>query len=166
MKIILISGKAGSGKSSLANILKEKLDKCVVTNYSKYIKLFAIEMLNWDGSDENKPRSFLQEMGDTLRSINKNFLTDRMLQDISVYSKYYDYVIISDVRLVNELEYFNDKFDTYSIRINNNDNRKKLDNNQSHHITEVELDNYNKFDLVIDDEEINNNIDKIGEGLK
>ena len=34
-----------------------------------------MEMLDWDGSDENKPRSFLQEMGDTLRSINKNFLT-------------------------------------------------------------------------------------------
>ena len=106
MKIILISGKAGSGKSSLANILKEKLDKCVVTNYSKYIKLFAIEMLNWDGSDENKPRSFLQEMGDTLRSINKNFLTDRMLQDISVYSKYYDYVVISvlDCMIVEKIE--------------------------------------------------------------
>ena len=166
MKIILISGKAGSGKSSLANILKEKLDKCVVTNYSKYIKLFALEMTDWDGTDLNKPRTFLQEMGDTLRSIDINFMTDRLYQDIKVYEKFYDYVVICDVRLKNELEYFNDKYETYSIRINNNDNRKSLESNQSHHITETELDNYDKFDLIIDDNDINNNIDNIVEGLK
>ena len=165
MKIILISGKAGSGKTSLAEEIKKQLPKTVVTNFSKYIKLFAMEMTDWDGNDINKPRTFLQEMGDTLRSININYLTDRLYNDMKVYEKYYDYVIISDVRLINEIEYFKDKeYPVVTIRIVNNDNRRHLDNDQMSHCTEIELDNYDKFDLVIEDNNIN--INEVVEGLK
>lgn len=168
MKIILISGKAGSGKTSLAKRINELLPKTVITSFSKYIKLFALEMTNWEGNDSDKPREFLQNMGDTLRSIDHNFMCNRLMEDMKVYEMYYDYVIISDVRLVNELEYFtkNNLYETYSIRINNNDNRRNLNNSEMNHITETDLDNYNKFNLIIDDNDIDNNIDKIVEGLK
>lgn len=168
MKIILISGKAGSGKTSLAKRISELLPKTVITSFSKYIKLFALEMTDWKGNDSDKPREFLQNMGDTLRSIDHNFMCNRLMEDMKVYEIYYDYVIISDVRLVNELEYFtkNNLYETYSIRINNNDNRRNLNNSEMNHITETDLDNYNKFNLIIDDNDIDNNIDKIVEGLK
>ncbi len=168
MKIILISGKAGSGKTSLAKRISELLPKTVITSFSKYIKLFALEMTDWKGNDSDKPREFLQNMGDTLRSIDHNFMCNRLMEDMKVYEMYYDYVIISDVRLVNELEYFtkNNLYETYSIRINNNDNRRNLNNSEMNHITETDLDNYNKFNLIIDDNDIDNNIDKIVEGLK
>ncbi len=168
MKIILISGKAGSGKTSLAKRISELLPKTVITSFSKYIKLFALEMTDWKGNDSDKPREFLQNMGDTLRSIDHNFMCNRLMEDMKVYEMYYDYVIISDVRLVNELEYFtkNNLYETYSIRINSNDNRRNLNNSEMNHITETDLDNYNKFNLIIDDNDIDNNIDKIVEGLK
>lgn len=168
MKIILISGKAGSGKTSLAKRISELLPKTVITSFSKYIKLFALEMTDWKGNDSDKPREFLQSMGDTLRSIDHNFMCNRLMEDMKVYEMYYDYVIISDVRLVNELEYFtkNNLYETYSIRINSNDNRRNLNNSEMNHITETDLDNYNKFNLIIDDNDIDNNIDKIVEGLK
>lgn len=168
MKIILISGKAGSGKTSLAKRISELLPKTVITSFSKYIKLFALEMTDWKGNDSDKPREFLQNMGDTLRSIDHNFMCNRLMEDMKVYEMYYDYVIISDVRLVNELEYFtnNNLYETYSIRINNNDNRRNLNNSEMNHITETDLDNYNIFNLIIDDNDIDNNIDEIVEGLK
>ena len=45
MKVYLIAGRARSGKTQTAKILKELLEKenrkVVITEYSKYIKLFA-----------------------------------------------------------------------------------------------------------------------------
>ena len=105
MKVILISGHAGSGKNEVANILKKYLKNTVITNFSKYIKLFALEFSDWDGRDITKPRTFLQNMGDKLRAIDENFLTNRMFEDFKVYESNFDYVIVSDVRLVHELEY-------------------------------------------------------------
>ena len=36
-KIIILSGKAGSGKSSVASIIK-KYKKCIILSYASYIK--------------------------------------------------------------------------------------------------------------------------------
>ena len=52
MKIFIISGKAKSGKNEVAKIIKEYYQKyeqkTVITAYSKYLKIFAHEILNWD----------------------------------------------------------------------------------------------------------------------
>ena len=79
MNLFLISGKAGSGKNEVALIIKESLDKTIITSFSKYIKLFALELTDWDGRDFDKPRQFLQEMGDKLRAIDEDFLTEEEL---------------------------------------------------------------------------------------
>ena len=67
MTIFLIAGKSGSGKSTVAKIIKdyyeEKKQKTIITQYSKYLKIYAKEMLGWNGDDQKKPREFLQEMG-------------------------------------------------------------------------------------------------------
>ena len=119
MKVILISGKAGSGKDEVAKLLKMYLGNAVITKLAKYIKLFAAEMTDWDGKEDDKPRTFLQEMGDNLRLLDKNFLTKRMVEDLKLYEKFYDYVIISDVRLVNEIEYIKANYlNVVTIRVN------------------------------------------------
>ena len=45
MKIFVVGGKSGSGKNEVAKMIEEfyiyKLKKCVTTEFSKYIKLFA-----------------------------------------------------------------------------------------------------------------------------
>ena len=51
------------------------------------IKLFTLELTDWDGDDSNKPREFLQNMGDKLRAIDEDFLTKRILEDIEVYKR-------------------------------------------------------------------------------
>ncbi|MDE6061553.1 MAG: hypothetical protein K2G00_02185, partial [Duncaniella sp.] len=60
--------------------------------------MYASEILGWDGS-EPKPRKFLQDLGVTIRENMDmpKMLINRMIDDIKVYSLYYDVVIISDV---------------------------------------------------------------------
>lgn len=171
MRLFLISGKAGSGKNEVAQIIKDNLPKTVISSLSKYIKLFAIEMTTWNFNDEdNKPRTFLQTMGDELRNIDENFLTKRLYEDIKLYEKYYDNLVLSDVRLINEILYFKSKveLDVITIRINSSESKRELSNTEKVHLTETELDNYN-FDYVIENDfnnTLNEKVVNILKGLK
>lgn len=166
MNIYLICGKAGSGKTKVANIIHQKIKKSVISNLSKYIKLFALEMTNWDGTDENKPRTFLQNMGDKLRAIDEYFLPKRMTEDIKIYQEYYDTLIISDVRLIKEIEYFknNPRLNTKTIYVKSPKSYRNLTLQEQQHLTETELDTYNKFDYIIENDE-NNNLEEIIEKI-
>ena len=108
MKIFVVGGKSGSGKNEVAKMIEEfyiyKLKKCVTTEFSKYIKLFAKELTDWDGISQNKPRRFLQTFGAKVRSYDERFLTKRMIEDISLYEDFADVVIISDARMPLEFE--------------------------------------------------------------
>ena len=115
MKVYVIAGKAGCGKNTTANYIKDYYEtlgkKCVITEISKYLKLFAYEIKNWDGKREIKPRSFLQEVGSSIRHelYNEDFLINRFLEDLKIYEKYVDVVIVADARLPREID-LNDRF--------------------------------------------------------
>ena len=89
MRIFLIAGKAGSGKNVVAKLIKEyyiyKVEECAITSYSKYIKNFALELTDWDGTDANKPRDFMQHLGDVMRELDEDFLVSNMIKDITIY---------------------------------------------------------------------------------
>ncbi len=172
MRVFLVAGKAGSGKNEVASIIVKNMPNTIVTGFSKYIKLFALEFTDWDGRDFNKPRAVLQEMGDTLRSVDEDFLTKRIEEDFKVYEKMgIDNVVVSDVRLVHEIEYFKNKddFDVIAIRVNAIKSKRDLNEEEKMHHTELELDNYKDFDYVIDnkfDENLKNDVIEILEGMK
>ena len=108
MKIFLVGGKSGSGKGEVAKLIKEfyiyKLEESVITEFSKYLKLYATELTEWDGNPATKPREYLQNIGDLVRSMDSNFLISRMIEDIEVYKNYVQNVIISDVRFPKEID--------------------------------------------------------------
>lgn len=59
-------------------------------------------MTDWDGSEESKPRKLLQELGtDVIRNkLNKaEMFIERQLDDIEIYSYFYDAIIVPDIRL-------------------------------------------------------------------
>ena len=100
-KIYLLSGKARHGKDTIAGYLKEFYEKdgkkVIFSRAGKYIKFYAMEMTGWDGSEETKPRTLLQELGtDVIRNkLNKaEMFIDRQIDDIEIYSYFYDAIIV------------------------------------------------------------------------
>lgn len=161
-KIFIISGKAQSGKDLVSDIICNlyKDRKCKKVSYAYYLKNYVKDITGWDGNEDNKPRDFLQTFGiDFIKNkINNNLLIRRMFEDIQIYSYFYDVIIITDARLVEEIETIKNMYNnSLSIRIVSNvDNNLTIE--QKSHITEINLDNYNKFDYVIEN---NGNYDKL-----
>lgn len=166
MRIFLIAGKAGSGKNEVAKLIKEyyiyKLEECAITSYSKYIKNFALELTNWDGIEGNKPRDFMQRLGDDMRKNDPNFLVSNMIKDITIYQKYVENVVISDVRMPNEIEEIKNSFENvYAFYIVNQFGSSKLTIEQQSHITEVALEDYPDFDYIIANDDLSRLKEKV-----
>lgn len=170
VKIIILSGKARSGKDKVADIIvnyyKDKLVKKL--SYAYYLKQYVKSISNWDGTDDTKPRELLQNIGIDLikNKINNKLLINRVIEDIEVYSYFYDVIIITDARLIDEVEDIKNKYDVITIRVNSSiDNN--LSNVEKNHITEINLDNY-KFDYEIEnnyDSNLEENVKKIMEEI-
>lgn len=166
MRIFLVAGSAGSGKGEVAKIIKEyyiyKLQNCVITEYSKYLKYLAQELTDWDGNPNTKPRKYLQELGDTARGIDSKFLIKRMLDDIKLYQTMVDNVIIADVRLPEEIDDIRECYDkVYAIYIENQFSQSNLTVEEQSHITETSLENYDEFDYIIANDDKNTLKDKV-----
>ena len=156
--IFIISGKAKVGKDTTANFIKEYCKdnnlKTINLQFSSYIKMYAKEILSWDGLENDKPREFLQNLGDIIRTnINKYFFINRIIEDILVYQNYYDIITISDARLKEELELIKDKFEnSYKINIKRPNFYPYKSKEEENHPTEHALDNYNNFDYIINND--------------
>lgn len=170
IKLFAISGKARSGKNEAAKIIEEyyKDKKCITISYGYYIKDYVKRITNWDGSEDTKPRELLQQLGIELvkNKINNRLFINRILDDIEVFSYFYDVIIISDVRLLDEIESLKEKYSNIiSIRVNR-DIDNKLTESEKMHKTETDLDNYNGFDYIIDnDNDVKEKVIKILEEL-
>lgn len=154
-KIYILSGKAGNGKSLSASIMKDIFTKkgknFISLSYASYLKEYAKNILMWDGSEESKPRKFLQQLGVDLikNKIDDHFLIRRLIEDINIYSYFYDIIIISDARFIEEIEDIKEIYsDVIVIHIKGNEN-KVLTEEESQHISEIALDEYNKYDYEI-----------------
>ena len=154
MRLFIIGGKANVGKNTLAKYIKEYYDKndekSIITEYSKYIKLLADEMIDWEAKNK-KPRKFLQDLGEEYRKIiGSNVFIERMKEDILVLQKYYQNIIICDARLIPELTLMKTKYpNCYTIHLKSNI-ENNLTNEEKNHITEKEFDEYNDFDFELE----------------
>lgn len=155
-KIIILSGKARSGKDTSLEILKKKYEqiglKVISLFYASYIKEYAKKISKWDGSDETKPRTLLQVLGtDIIRNtIDDKFFINRIIEDIKVYSKFFDVIIVGDARFIEEIEDIKNNFsNVVSINIRR-ENKDLLTKKEQLHITETALDNYENYDYIIE----------------
>ena len=154
LKIFILSGKAASGKNVVANIIQEyfKKENCIQVSYAYYIKDYLTRMGKYNESEKSRYRSLLQEFGIDFLSkhIDSHFLIRRVLEDIEVFSYFYDVIIITDARLIDEVEIPKKHFQNVTtIRITNH-TKNDLTEMEQKHITEVDLDLYEKFDYVIE----------------
>ncbi|MBS5778788.1 MAG: hypothetical protein KIC82_05020 [Acholeplasma sp.] len=154
--IFVLSGKAKSGKNLIADKIENyyKNKRCIQISYAFYLKNYVKNIYGWSGSEEDKPRELLQKIGIDLikNKIDSNLLIRRVCEDIKVYSYFYDIIIITDARLKDEIEIPKRLFNNVvTIRIDSIYYDKKMTIEQMNHITETNLDNYDKFDYIIND---------------
>ena len=153
MKIIMISGKARSGKDTLGDFLIKHLEEnskpCRV-QIGQYIKYYAMKYFGWDGEEDTKPRDLLNHLGTEIirNKIDPDFHIKRLLQDLEVLSYFYDTFVISDVRFPNEIEKVKEKYDNV-ITIHIERDSDELNEEQKNNITETALDNYDNYDIRI-----------------
>ncbi len=171
-KIYLLSGKARHGKDTTAEFLKKFYEndgkKVIYSRAGKYIKYYAMEMTDWDGTEEKKPRELLQSLGTDIirKKLNKaDMFIQRQLDDIEIYSYFYDAIIVPDIRLPKEIESVKEKFsNVVTIHINRINFETELKTKEQAHITETAMDNYKDYDYEITNntlEELEKDIYKI-----
>ena len=159
MRIIAITGKAGSGKDTIALMLKTYLEwkgkRVAIIHFADPLKLICKKFYNWDGVKDEAGRKLLQHVGtDLVRVRNANFWCN-FVKDIAVmlYDDI-DYLIIPDVRFPNEIEIFKRNkavFNPILIRVERENTCCDLSEEQKKHISEVAMDSYTA------DKVINNN---------
>lgn len=165
--IIGISGKARSGKDTFALMLTEELNKryyppFVMMAFANELKTRCQEAFDlsyeqlW-GDDKEvldkrymkaseqywTAREIMQDYGAFYRTIDGKFWVKNLFKVIE--EKEYTNVIITDVRYVNEADYIINN-GGYVIRV---DRDSKDDVHNMQHPSEIELDNYKRFDFTV-----------------
>lgn len=108
MKVYLISGKAGHGKTTFANFLEEELSQkdckdVVRVAFGDLLKDVCRRYFDWDGEKDEKGRALLQYVGTELvRARDEDFWTDYVMRFCAVMRP--DIVIIDDWRFIEEVE--------------------------------------------------------------
>ena len=105
----------------------------------------------------------LQQLGVELikEKIDKHLLIDRLLEDIEVFSYFYDIIYITDARLIEEIEIPKERYpEAITIRVNRENYENGLTKEEQDHITETGLDHYHNYDYVIDNNQDLNALEK------
>lgn len=163
-KIFIVSGKARSGKNQISKIIEKYYSnkKSITISFGYYIKDYAKRVSDWNGDEKTKPRELLQQLGIELikNKIDDKLFINRIIEDIEIFSYFYDIIVVNDARLIDEIEILKEKYpNSTSIRVIRNNYDNKLTYEQKNHLTEVELDEYNNFDYIV------NNNDDLEQGL-
>lgn len=160
MKFILIAGKAGAGKTTLANMLSKRLESSKVLSFANPVKKIAYE-LGWDGNKDNAGRKLLQTIGDVGREYKETIWIELSLREINKEK----YIIFDDLRYYNEYKYMKDNFrDIYTILVTCRS--YNLDPSLSKHSSENDI--VNKKDLynyIVCNNRTLEHLDKIAEEI-
>lgn len=165
-KIVLISGKAQSGKDTFAKYFKIECNlyskKCLIIKYGDILKFICKQYFYWNGEKDLEGRTLLQQVGTNLvRRNNENTWVNCIIELVKGLHTEYDYILIPDTRFPNEIkQWMGTDFDFVTVRMNRmNDENKEFDNKltqeQKIHTSETALDSwvfdYNCFNRSIID---------------
>lgn len=162
MAILSCSGKIGSGKDSLANLIvinsKKKIE---VKKFADNLKIICSvisgrpieDMYSSDGKNKFIPE-FQMTVGEMQQKIGTEVFRDNFDQNVWVKSLFASYTpdqiwIITDVRFQNEAEYIK-RVGGIIIRIEGDPAKIRLNSTRNlNHPSETSLDDYEHFDELI-----------------
>ena len=162
MKVLLISGKAGHGKDTFAQLLKNKLEargeKVICPHFADLVKFYAKMYLGWDGNKDIAGRQILQDIGNnSFRQFDSDYWARITSELIRVMGDYFGYThaIVADTRYPNEIDvikdYNNDVITMRIIRIEGpyEWSNPNLTEEQKQNEGEIALDHY-AFNYIIE----------------
>ena len=158
MKIYVIGGKAKCGKNTFGEYLKEQLKdygyKPCIIHITEPLYSYARNYFSFNELEDEKPREFLQKMGVEIiqeKLGKKDFLLNRLYEDIEILSSFFDTFIITDARLIKEFEGIKKHYeDVTIIKLIRHNYDNMLTEEEENHITEKEVDKYHDYDYIID----------------
>lgn len=154
---IFLSGKAESGKTTSANILKEEFEKAgyrvLLISFADYLKFVAKKYFGWDGKKDINGRTLLQKIGtDVVRKRQPDFWSDTVARFINVFQDDFDFFIADDTRFSEEVNCLKTYYlPSKTVRVERLNFENHLTPEQRLHESETALDNI-KFDYVITSE--------------
>lgn len=161
MQIIMISGKSGSGKDTLANIMRDQLEshglKTITLHYADLVKYYLKQYYNWNEEKDEAGRAMLQTLGtDKVRAHYPDYWASAIGQFLASIPTDFDCAFIPDARFPNEIEVVQ-KYNpqALTIRIERYINDEPYINplftkKQLNHPSETSLDNYGYFDYIVE----------------
>lgn len=150
-KVITISGRAGAGKDTFANMLEDMLaqsgERVLVAHYADLLKYILTTFFAWDGKKDEHGREMLQTVGtDIVRRDDPDYWV-RFLAEIITFFPVWDYVLIPDARFENEIEFMKERFGVTSIVVERVFKSQLTEKAQAHE-SEHGLDGY-AFDVIV-----------------
>lgn len=162
--IVAISGKIGSGKNTVADLIeKHSIVEFQQTAFAKKLKQIVALLCEVDYEDtlsQEAKNIYIPEYNSTIGNMYQTIGTNTMRDhyDINVWVKalhlelknnYYNNYLITDVRFKNEAESLKE-INAILIRVTRpaNTTAEKSNRNLTHS-SETDLDDYNKFDFYI-----------------
>lgn len=185
IKIFLISGKAESGKNTVANFISDyyvstKTRKNMyITDvaFADGVKWFATKM-GWNGIKDEKGRALLQQLGACGRSYDKDIWASNTCFQILKLIKFHEMHVkdmvfcVTDLRFLNEITVMEDYYKyEKNVKIIKTRVERNLENHlteeQKNDISETSLDDYKDWDKVfINDKDLEHLNEEVVNWLK
>lgn len=165
--VILISGKAGVGKTTAARYLQRQLDhygqKSAVVGFAIGIKECARQYIGWNGAKDERGRRLLQTLGTEAGRAYDDQTWPKYLFEKYIPREYpdvndtytdsipLDFVLVDDWRFNSEYKYTTGHYATYTIRIESPDRELLKGTPEYFHTSETELpsDENPLYDFVV-----------------
>jgi len=123
MKVTLVSGRAGEGKTTFSNFCVEELAKgpyfkfANVASFAKGVKDVAT-LMGWDGNKDSRGRKFLQSIGNAGREYRESVWAEKCLnwlRNLELIGV--QYVFIDDWRFPNEGKFIDKYYPVTKCRV-------------------------------------------------
>jgi thymidylate kinase len=155
---ILISGKAGTGKSTFGSLVKKALQEEGYTTttipFADNVKYVAKEAFGWDGEKDDKGRQLLQGIGNLGRQYDENLWVDRVIEMAEVTDTIIpvEFIICDDWRFPNEAKRMAERFTTILVKVEAKEREALKGTEFYDDVSEVSLDAYEDYYYVVSNE--------------
>lgn len=139
MKLILLSAKAGTGKTTFANSLCKRIANSSIHSIASDLKRI-VNSMHVDTNDKKQLRKKYQVLGEEINILDKYFWVSKTASRFNTRI-----IVVDDFRRKHEYEFLTERYDVTTVRL-----YRDIDYiDESDHISETDLDDF-EFDIKLD----------------